>query len=180
VRKPIREIALMSFMSIALAACQMAPRPTSAVPTEDKALNSASTVPTPEPTQVGSDVTGIYDITLTRPDVVPFPLPVELVDHTGLVVGIEAFPPAEEQPRPRDEDAHGIVSDAAPRQGFVYSWSANCAVGTTIDIRPGPPAGLLLEAVTTPSTDGCLLAVVYRFLLIKTSKPIALDAIELR
>jgi hypothetical protein len=180
VRKRFRQITLTCFTTIALATCQMAPGPTSAAPTETKAVNAAANPPTPEPTQVGSDVTRIYAITLTRPDVVPLPLPVEVVDHTRLVVGIEAFLPAEEQPVPKDEDVHGIVSDASPQQGFVYSWSANCAVGTTIDIRPRPSGGLVLEAVTTPSSGGCFLAVVYRFLLIKTSKPIPLDAIELR
>ena len=136
--------------------------------------------PTPVPTPVGSDVTAVFEIILVRPDVVPFPLPVTVVDHTGLVVGIESFPPAEDQPTPKDEDVHGIVSDASPEQGFLYTWSANCAVGTTIDIRPGPSGGIALEAVTTPSTDGCLLAIVYRFLLIKTSRSIPLEAIELR
>ena len=189
-RKRFVQFALTCVATICFAACQTAPGPTSrlpqgtsassALPTETLAVNATSTPSTPEPTPVGPDVTGTYDIILTRADAVPFPLPVMVADHTGLVVGIESFPPAEEQPTPKDEDVHGIVSDASPAQGFVYTWSANCAVGTTIDIRPGLPGGLVLEAVTTPSTDGCLLAKVYRFLLIKTSTPIPLDAIKLR
>lgn len=189
-RKRFAQIALTCVATINFAACQTAPGPTSrlpqgtsvssAVPTETPALNATSIPSTPGATRVGSDVTGIYDLTLTRPDVVRFPLPVTVVDHTGLVVGIEAFPPAEEQPTPKDEDVHGIVSDASPEQGFVYTWSASCAVGTTIDIRPGLSGGLVLEAVTSPSTSGCFLVEVFRFLLIKTSKPIPLDAIELR
>jgi hypothetical protein len=175
-----RSLAWLSVLMVAACTSLTTPtatsRPSSAEP--ETTLSSSAR---PEPTAIGSDVTGTYEIVLTRLDGGPtFPLPVTVVDHTGLVLGIAAFPPAEQQPVPGDDDVHGIVSDASPEQGFVYTWSANCAVGTMIDIRSAAPGGITLAAVTTPSTQGCLLAEIFRFLLIKTSEPIPLDAIELR
>ena len=168
------------FSVLIVAACTSLPTPTvSAGPDSTKPQTSSPVSATPVPTPIGSDVTGHYEIVLGRPDG-SFPLPVTVVDHTGLIVGIAAFPPAEQQPTPKDSDSHGIVSTAGREQGFVYAWEGSCAPDAVIDIRPGRAGGLTLVAVTTPSTQGCLLVQVFRFMLIKTSEPIPLEAIELR
>src|SRR3989442_15819437 len=113
IRRPLAWLSILS-----LTACTSMPtatpssRPQSATPE-----TTQPTSPIPEPTPIGSDVAGVYEIVLRRPDDQggpTFPLPVTVVDHIGLVVRIEAFPPAEEQPIPGHDDIHGIVSDASP------------------------------------------------------------------